>query len=200
MKTAEDEWVDHPSDLQKSSQEENKLLESSKEEYGTTEPLQAGGKTKKETPFETVHIPVLIVLVRILSLVSVISLALMCLLQLLPVGNQASLQWIRNLLRTYLFVFSLACVPVELELEFMNNIIPVMQNWVVRGLFYSFLGLIGVEESTVTIREQDNDETFMWWQIFSAVGVHLSSFVLWIDSFLLIICGIVYNSYLGNAL
>jgi hypothetical protein len=57
---------------------------------------------------------------------------------------------IQQILRVYILVFILA----ELQFEQFLRLVPPMKNWVYRGFLYSFVGIIGIEESYAALAEE----------------------------------------------
>ena len=59
-----------------------------------------------------------------------------------------------------------------------------------KGFSYVFLGLVGTQEGTLTIRDYKNEGDFD--DVLSKVGANLASFLLWTSSLALAFSGILY--------
>lgn len=78
--------------------------------------------------------------------ITAVSAACMALSQVLSLVV-AKVTWMQGLLRFYICIFDLCFILTELEVDFFLQRFRTFDNWIFRGFIYSFVGLIGVEES-----------------------------------------------------
>ena len=61
---------------------------------------------------------------------------------------------IQIVLRAYILLFSVFFILAELRIEVFLRFVPSLHNWINRGFLYTFVGVIGVEESYASLAEQ----------------------------------------------
>jgi hypothetical protein len=61
---------------------------------------------------------------------------------------------IQDILRVYILLFCAMFILSELQFEQFLKLVPLMKNWIYRGFLYSFVGIIGVEESYAALAEE----------------------------------------------
>jgi cytochrome c biogenesis protein CcdA len=61
---------------------------------------------------------------------------------------------IQHLLRVYVLIFCIMFILAELQFEQFLKLVPPLKNWIYRGFLYSFVGIIGVEESYAALAEE----------------------------------------------
>jgi len=124
------------------------------------------------------------------SSLATVSLFLLAISQVLPSPINLPV-FLSLLMKVYLFFGCLCCVLIEVEFsQWFLDLMPIMRNWVFRGFSYVFLGLVGTQEGTLTIRDYKSDGAFD--DVLSSVGANLASFLLWISSLALVLSGILY--------
>ena len=79
---------------------------------------------------------------------------------------------------------------MELDLSewFVENAVPLLENWFIRGAFYLLLGLVATLESSVSLQ----DFSHGFFKVLSEIGAHFISVILWLSSFGLMISGSIY--------
>ena len=85
-------------------------------------------------------------------------------------------------LRCYMAVFCILVITAEQEIILVNNL-PILQNWILRGLIYSFLGIVGLDESEAINYKTDGTPSLSF--------EHASVFIL-LSSSAMIAVGILY--------
>uniref|UniRef100_A0A7S1ZNF7 Uncharacterized protein n=1 Tax=Trieres chinensis TaxID=1514140 RepID=A0A7S1ZNF7_TRICV len=105
------------------------------------------------------------------SAVTMLSLASMAISQLLLFLTQND--FLPQLLRIYIFIFSSLFVFMELEwpVWLVRNIAGT-SNWILRGMIYSFMGLVGMEQSTAVLAKEP------FHQLFVSLFIRISSWAL----------------------
>jgi hypothetical protein len=141
------------------------------------------------------NLPLAYLFFRAHNLLCVISLALIAFAQALPLPHHLPLI-IRELTHFYVLLASSVGIVVELDLSewFITNMVPLLEKWFLRGLFYVFLGLFALEQSIFSHPPPDDDdmdgrtsESF-----FHLFGAGVSSMILWIASMGLFASGALY--------
>lgn len=61
---------------------------------------------------------------------------------------------IQHILRVYVLVFCTMFLLAELQFDQFLKLVPPMKNWIYRGFLYSFVGIIGIEESYAALAEE----------------------------------------------
>lgn len=83
------------------------------------------------------------------NIATIVSLCLL-LSQILPIffmnDSSTTIGPVQMALRCYMSVFCIGAICAEQEALSINNV-PLLKSWILRGLVYSFLGLVGLEES-----------------------------------------------------
>lgn len=121
-----------------------------------------------------------------ISLVAVVSSSCMALSQVLTIAV-CEVTRLQLLLRVYIFVFCLIFILTELEVEVMKNV-PTFKNWILRGFVYSFIGVVGVEESySVSISGTELERP-----IHVTVSGQISSLFILTSSLAIVFVGFVY--------
>ena len=92
---------------------------------------------------------------------SVTSISALCMVlsQVLPLFfvDECEIGPVQMALRVYMTVFCVGVIVAELECLFINSM-PLLHNWLVRGIVYSFLGIVGMEESVAVKFDFKNDD------------------------------------------
>lgn len=146
------------------SDEEEKTKKEEEEHNWDKEPNQKATKTKKqiekdkELAQDALRRPHRTCCHRIFNLITFIAVVtLICLLltQALPLFFVKGVSVLQYTLRCYVSIFCLIFILTELDapLNFLRSS-KSLQNWISRGFLYSFVGLIGAEES-LAVRVQD---------------------------------------------
>ena len=145
-----------------------------------------GEKNKLDMPFA-------VVFYRIHHFICVISLALVTVAQALPPSHHRPI-FITALIQFYILLASTIGIILEFDLSewFVKNVIPYLENWVVRGFFYVFLGLFALEEGTFTHPVDETDSDDVNEGFFHILGSRTSSVILLIASIGLFITGSLY--------
>lgn len=87
--------------------------------------------------------PIVFVLISMVALLANIS---MLIAQILPFCF-AKIGLLQCCLRLYVFLFTGVFILAEIEVPYVAKNISSLNNWFLRGLMYSFIGLIGAEEA-----------------------------------------------------
>jgi len=87
--------------------------------------------------------PMIFVFISMLALIACIC---MVIAQILPFFF-VKINILQGCLRVYMILFTLVFVLSEIEVRYVAENVTSLQNWVLRGVMYSFIGLIGAEES-----------------------------------------------------
>lgn len=87
--------------------------------------------------------PIIFVLISMIALLACTS---MVIAQLLPFFF-AKIGLLQACLRVYMILFTVVFILAEVEVPYIAKNVSSLQNWVLRGLMYSFIGLIGAEEA-----------------------------------------------------
>ena len=126
---------------------------------------------------------------RIHGIICTTSLGIMALAQFLPLPHNQPFIYI-TLLRFYVLLGSCVGIVVELDISewFLENAVPLLDNWCIRGAFYLLLGLVATGESSVSLKDFSNG----FIKVLSSIGEHFVSMLLWISASGLIISGFVY--------
>lgn len=92
----------------------------------------------------------------IFSSLAVFITGMMVLAQILNVAILKSTKGviIQHILRVYVLVFCIMFILAELQFERFLKLVPSMKNWMYRGFLYSFVGIIGIEESYAALAEE----------------------------------------------
>ena len=69
-------------------------------------------------------------------------------------GNANKGGIIQDVLRVYTLLFCVMFILSELRFEQFLKLVPPLKNWFYRGFLYSFVGVIGVEESYAALAEE----------------------------------------------
>jgi hypothetical protein len=62
--------------------------------------------------------------------------------------------WTQKLLRAYVILFCTLFILAEMQFPLQTRLVPSLNNWLYRGLIYSFIGVIGLEESYATLAQE----------------------------------------------
>lgn len=123
----------------------------------------------------------------LVSMVTTIVALCMLLSQVLPLvfdrndeDSDSALGLVQMALRIYMGIFCVGAICAEQEVLVINKI-PILHSWMIRGLTYSFLGLIGLEQSVAVNFNEDG----------SSSGRHASLFIKF-SSFALTFMGLLY--------
>ena len=81
-------------------------------------------------------------------------------------SSDSALELVQMALRIYIGIFCVGAICAEQEVLVINKI-PILHSWMIRGLTYSFLGLIGLEQSVAVNFNEDG----------SSSGRHASLFI-----------------------
>lgn len=143
--------------------------------------------------------PTMYIFFQIHTMVTVISLALLTIAQALPPPHQRPIL-ITAIVHFYAVIASVIGIIVELDLSdlFVSKIVPLLDKWVVRGLFYIFLGAFTMDESTFVSRVHNhgNGDNFGHGTeeegFFYDLGARVSSAILWVSCLGLLISGLLY--------
>jgi hypothetical protein len=142
-------------------------------------------ESSSTTSYESkVKLPLLYIFFRIHNTICVLSLALVIVAQALPPPHHR-LIFVTALVHFYALCASTIGIIIELDISewFMQHVVPILERWFVRGLFYVFLGLFAMEESFFSDDGTDALHSF---------GSRLSSSFLWISSLGLLFSGSLY--------
>lgn len=90
---------------------------------------------------------------RLISSVAVLFTGLMLLAQIVTFAILGG-KLIQTVLRAYLILFCVIFILVELEFEWVVNNVTPLKSWLNRGFLYSFVGVVGMEESFAALAEQ----------------------------------------------
>uniref|UniRef100_A0A7S1ZES8 Uncharacterized protein n=1 Tax=Ditylum brightwellii TaxID=49249 RepID=A0A7S1ZES8_9STRA len=120
----------------------------------------------------------------LVSTATVIASTCLAISQAIPV---LSVGILHNILRIYIFIFCFIFILTELELKWFEEKIPSLQNWMLRGWIYSFVGIIGAEEATSVQVQGLMSEKFQ-----SVAAGHVVSIFLRVSSWAMAICGALY--------
>jgi len=101
--------------------------------------------------------------------------------QVVPLFVKQDIEPIQYVLRCYLSVFSLLILLAEIEFSWTIKRIPIFNNWIHRGLFYSFFGLVGVEESVAIDLDGES---------IPATFIHVSSWMMVASGVIYFVLGI----------
>eukprot|EP00816_Leptocylindrus_hargravesii_P005922 CAMPEP_0196812618 /NCGR_PEP_ID=MMETSP1362-20130617/29053_1 /TAXON_ID=163516 /ORGANISM="Leptocylindrus danicus, Strain CCMP1856" /LENGTH=252 /DNA_ID=CAMNT_0042188401 /DNA_START=187 /DNA_END=945 /DNA_ORIENTATION=- len=93
------------------------------------------------------------------SSVTALSALCMGLSQVLPVFfvDEGDIGPVQMALRVYMTLFCVGVIVAELECLLINRM-PLLHSWLVRGIVYSFLGVVGMEESVAVKFDLNNDD------------------------------------------
>lgn len=83
----------------------------------------------------------------LISSFSVVTMLCLVASQLMAFMVDDKVYLLEGCLRLYMIVFTSAFILCEMEIGYMVEHLASMQNWIVRGIMYSFLGFIGESES-----------------------------------------------------
>jgi len=92
--------------------------------------------------------------------------------------------FIQLLLRAYVVLFSVLFILAELRFDWFLKFAPSLKSWINRGFLYSFVGVIGVEESYASLAEQ--------YPQMPSIKQQFTSVFLKIASYGMIFIGIIY--------
>lgn len=126
---------------------------------------------------------------RIHGIICTISLGIMAIAQFFPLPHDKPFIFI-TLLRFYVLLGSCIGIVVELDISewFVENAVPLLDNWFIRGAFYLLLGLVATGESSVSVEDFSNG----FIKFLSAIGAHFVSMLLWISASGLMLTGSIY--------
>uniref|UniRef100_A0A7S2DYH6 Uncharacterized protein n=1 Tax=Helicotheca tamesis TaxID=374047 RepID=A0A7S2DYH6_9STRA len=159
-------------------------------EYGSTEIkelIDQSGEGELSTEADNVYMPrrttchVLFILV---STATVIASACLAISQAFP---DLSVGFLHNVLRVYIFIFCLLFILTELELKWFMDRMPSLQNWILKGWIYSFVGVIGAEEATSVQVQGLMSEKFNSQAAGNAVSIFIRA-----SSWAMAVCGALY--------
>jgi hypothetical protein len=124
---------------------------------------------------------------------TIISLAMLNLAQYLPTPRNLPFP-VTILLNAYMSLGTILCLIIELDDSkwIINNILPSMESWIVRGSVYLLMGLIGVEQSSVSIHDFRDISRNGGNGVFNTIAAHFASLVLYTFGFTLMGCGFLY--------
>jgi len=93
------------------------------------------------------------------SSVTALSALCMGLSQVLPMFfvDEGEIGPVQMALRVYMTLFCVGVIVAELECLLINRM-PLLHSWLVRGIVYSFLGIVGMEESVAVKFDLNNDD------------------------------------------
>lgn len=92
----------------------------------------------------------------------------------------------QDVLRVYVVVFCIGFILAELDLYREN--LPFLVSWAHRGFFYTFIGVIGVEEAK-TVRISQNAKTH---RVKISLSGRLGGLIVMISSLSIFVLGILY--------
>lgn len=81
---------------------------------------------------------------RHLAIIASFMMFAMQIVPLVILGHEST--WLQIAVRSYLAIFCLSFILTESRIPFLQKIASPHNNWVLRGFFYSFIGLIGMEQ------------------------------------------------------
>lgn len=124
-----------------------------------------------------------------ISLVTIVASAFLLMTQILPLIVDASqVSILQTALRCYVSIFCLIFIAVEFDvpIRFIRKS-EILQNFIFRGFLYTFVGLIGAEESLAfqfedALKKDGADEVTSYW----------ASLFIQISSWVMVGCGTVY--------
>ncbi|EEC49571.1 predicted protein [Phaeodactylum tricornutum CCAP 1055/1] len=61
--------------------------------------------------------------------------------------------FVQHILRFYILFFCILFICAELQLQTVTSYVPFLKSWIYRGFLYTFVGVIGVEESYATLAQ-----------------------------------------------
>jgi len=82
--------------------------------------------------------------VRYMAILASCMMFAMQIVPLVILGHEST--WLQIAVRLYLAIFCLSFVVTESRIPFLRKISSPHNNWILRGFFYSFVGLIGMEQ------------------------------------------------------
>ncbi len=147
------------------------------------------------------NLPLAYIFFQVHTLIAVISLALISIAQYLPPPHH------RPILFTYLIHFYMVLVTsigIIIELEWLkwliNQFLPALKNWIVRGFLYIFIAMFSIEESTVShgppkkriYAPPADPDAVATKKFFLTFGARLSSMILWIGGIGTLYVGTLY--------
>lgn len=118
----------------------------------------------------------------------------LCLLlsQVLPIffmnDSTTTIGPVQMALRCYMSVFCIGAICAEQEVLMINKV-PLLHSWILRGLVYSFLGLVGLEESAAINYKTSGTPSLSFED--ASVFILMSSFAMVIVGVLYFLMGIV---------
>lgn len=163
----------------------------------------AAGAEKREDSFEDEHEPskqgppekprrsCCHLIFTFISLVTIIASACLLLTQIVPLLIDASqVSILQTALRCYVSIFCLIFIAVEFDIpiRFVRKS-EILQNFIFRGFLYTFIGLIGAEES---LAFQFEDALKKDGMMPDGVTSYRASLFIQISSWLMVGCGTVY--------
>lgn len=94
---------------------------------------------------------------------------------------------LEGLLRIYIIVFTIVFCLAEMEISYVVNHLASMQNWIVRGLMYSFLGLIGENEARSVMEYRA-----VKGHLRTSIDSKMASIFITVSSWAMVVAGIIY--------
>jgi hypothetical protein len=128
----------------------------------------------------------------IFSALAVLVTGMMVLSQILNVAILKSTKGaiIQQILRVYVLVFCTMFILAELQFEQFLRLVPPMKNWIYRGFLYSFVGIIGIEESYAALAEKYPNKPNIQEEM-ASLFLRITSYAMFIIGFLYIAMGLL---------
>ena len=122
---------------------------------------------------------------------SAISLVLLVISQFAPFYF-IKIEGLHLYLRIYIAFFSFILFLIELEVPYFAGQNGLSENWILRGIFHSFLGLINQEESLVISSEAKNNLKISNQDDLTEAEI-LIELLVQVSSYMMVISGILYG-------
>jgi hypothetical protein len=128
----------------------------------------------------------------IFSALAVLVTGMMVLSQILNVAILESTKGviIQQILRVYVLVFCTMFILAELQFEQFLRLVPPMKNWIYRGFLYSFVGIIGIEESYAALAEEYPNKPNIQEEM-ASLFLRITSYAMFAIGFLYIAMGLL---------
>jgi hypothetical protein len=97
---------------------------------------------------------------------------------------------IQYILRFYVLVFCTMFLLAELQFEQFLRLVPPMNNWIYRGFLYSFVGIIGIEQSYAALAEEYPQMPKLQEEM-AALLLRITSYAMFVVGLLYIVMGLL---------
>ena len=123
----------------------------------------------------------------LVSMFSVVTMLCLIVSQLMAFMVDAKLYLLEACLRLYMILFTAVFILCELEISYMVGHLSSMQNWIVRGIMYSFLGFIGESEAKSILQLRA-----VRGQIRTSLDTKIASLFITISAWAMVLAGAIY--------